>query len=290
MTGNEVLLGVAMASVVFIAKYTALLVLCLFNRSLHPFRENEYQDDAILFVVLAVFLSFGSIILTRLMVQTRGIVIALLSCLFASIVPITSFVVTPLLFWIRSRHDHPYLSSKLTHLTRAQTGKKFRIVVSKANIVNAYASGVLPFTKVIMVGKPLLEKMEQRVINAIVCHEAGHLEQHHLLKLLIVNLIWMTFSILGFITLQPHLNPNYMALWVGLYHGLVSGGGTYMLMGFVQKKLELEADAWSAKKVGAALMIESLEQLDKITGGQMENWSWNYPKLSERIHALKERS
>ncbi len=280
------LIGLLLPLAGLASKYVSLAIVCIAKRSVDAFRQNDFTEDVIMYFILASFFSFAAYLL--LTVETASeVIIYGFALAFISLAPVCNSIFIPLLALLRRQKNLDEDGKRLTERTQQLTGRRYPVYVSQKNILNAFASGVLPFSKIIVFGKPLLEKLDSTATNGILCHEVAHLKKHHLLKMLLVNLLWIYITFGGFLLLRPAVPNEYMVWFVGLYYGLMAGGGSVMLLGRFQKKLELEADQWAAKIVGTEEMQHALLQLNEVTGNEMETWSWNYPQLSERINALR---
>lgn len=280
------LIGLLLPLAGLVSKYVSLAIVCIAKRSVDAFRQNDFTEDVIMYFILASFFSFAAYLL--LTVETASeVIIYGVALAFISLAPVCNSIFIPLLALLRRQKNLDEDGKRLTERTLQLTGQRYPVYVSQKNILNAFASGVLPFSKIIVFGKPLLEKLDSTATNGILCHEVAHLKKHHLLKMLLVNLLWIYITFGGFLLLRPAVPNEYMGWFVGLYYGLMAGGGSVMLLGRFQKKLELEADQCAAEIVGTEEMRHALLQLNEVTGNEMETWSWNYPRLSERINALR---
>ncbi|MGY0408045.1 MAG: M48 family metalloprotease, partial [Polaribacter sp.] len=77
-------------------------------------------------------------------------------------------------------------------------GYPFKIYFTNIIVNNAFATGILPFYKIIIVGNNLKEKLSKIELKAVIYHEIGHHKNKHILKLFFVNVIVQTFAFLLF--------------------------------------------------------------------------------------------
>lgn len=75
----------------------------------------------------------------------------------------------------------------------------------------------------------------------------------------------------------------YTGLFVGLHSAFGIGLCLPFCTGLYQRKLEKEADIYSAKIVGQERFKNMLIHLNDATNGGLNVWSFNYPKLKERL-------
>ena len=69
-----------------------------------------------------------------------------------------------------------YLKNEEIESFLRNEGYSYRIRIIKGKIENAFATGVFPFTKTILIGEPLCEKMTNNELKGVVFHEIGHLK------------------------------------------------------------------------------------------------------------------
>lgn len=182
-----------------------------------------------------------------------------------------------------------YLINKSNFIQREQLEKlivrNYEIKIINKELINAYATGIIPFSKTILIGKPLIEKLTQDELLSIQLHEAGHLEKKHLDKLYIINLLLsVLFYFILFIRSSFFLTSNVMlnAIIVGVlgcFYGLL----LWYVPGKIQYTFELEADKFSAKINGKENLINALEKLDILSKGEVSKGGITHPKLNVRI-------
>lgn len=164
---------------------------------------------------------------------------------------------------------------------------KIRFIESDSEIINAFATGIIPYSKTIILGKGIINLLNEKELKTIIFHEYGHLKMNHLLKLYIVNLITNALFIILFIQFKDFLNStDYAVLYVGGFWSLATG--VYLLISsFFHKKFEKEADLFSAKVCGKKPLISTLRKLNYHTNGKMSNKSLTHPTLEQRINNIK---
>lgn len=202
--------------------------------------------------------------------------------LLVAIWPTYNFVVQPFFYLLTSRELRPFSNdSDVTHPELTP----FRIKIIDKNIINAYATGVVPFSKTILVGRPLLSSLSKSELLSIMLHEAGHLHHKHTRTLFGVNLLLsvpyaallhLRFYYMDFDTL--YANVAMVSLLGGLYGGLL-----YYIPGKVQYHLELQADSYAARRNGKENMLAALRKLDEVSNGVISQGGITHPKLSVRL-------
>ncbi|MCX8490800.1 MAG: M48 family metalloprotease [Cyclobacteriaceae bacterium] len=280
---NLYVLALLMSVATIGVKYLILTITSLLIGQSKPLKENDYLADCF-FATVMFLISFCLLYFINSISSTNDInsnfYLWLITVVSGSIPITTSFVIMPIYHMINSKNR--VIETEL--LVKNKFGKNYRVFIINENIMNAYATGVLPFTKIILVGKNIYESLSKDGIEAIVGHEVGHLKHNHLLKLYIVCIVWFSIAMLVyFVFLVPFKSHPYFIVIHSVFYGVFIGGGLVFIPGFFQKKFEKEADAFSAAIVGKDNVKEMLTVLNRESKGKMEKWSFNYPTIAERI-------
>ena len=182
-----------------------------------------------------------------------------------------------------------YLKNEEIESFLRNEGYSYRIRIIKGKIENAFATGVFPFTKTILIGEPICEKMTDNELKGIVFHEIGHLKLGHLYKMFFLNMVSSIILVFlyGFsmkIIESQHyrdtiMEPVIVALVGGIY-GVIA---FILIPYFFQRRLEYQADAFAVRKVGAEQYVQTLEKLNEITENKMMKGSVTHPSLKNRI-------
>lgn len=203
----------------------------------------------------------------------------IMGILSVSIIPISNYVILPIYF---------ILSNKLQKLNcDNQAIGKYKIYISDTVIYNAYAMGVLPFSKSIIIGRKLAEKLEHDELNAILFHEIGHLENNHLPKIFFYSLFISTIGVLSALALFPFYKSTAFEVPLIIGHTIFFFC-VMMLLGttLLQRKFEIEADKYSAINASKVAIIKALKKLDVLTNGDVSKGGLNYPNLQTRINSI----
>ena len=238
--------------------------------------KDELFDSAVvslIFILIMVF--FKNIQFVNAMTV---IMLALINSYYFLIVPLRALF-----------QKKKYLKNEEIESFLRNEGYSYRIRIIKGKIENAFATGIFPFTKTILIGEPLSEKMTDNELKGVVFHEIGHLKLGHLYKMFFLNMVSSIILVFlyGFsmkIIESQHyrdtiMEPVMVAL-VGLIYGVIA---FILIPYFFQRRLEYQADAFAVRKVGAEQYVQTLEKLNEITENKMMKGSVTHPSLKDRI-------
>lgn len=238
--------------------------------------KDELFDSAVVSLIIILMMVFFSYIqFTNAMAV---IMLALINSYYFLIVPLRALF-----------QKKKYLKNEEIESFLRNEGYSYRIRIIKGKIENAFATGIFPFTKTILIGEPLSEKMTDNELKGIVFHEIGHLKLGHLYKMFFLNMVSSIILVFlyGFsmkIIESQHyrdtiMEPVMVAL-VGLIYGVIA---FILIPYFFQRRLEYQADAFAVRKVGAEQYVQTLEKLNEITENKMMKGSVTHPSLKNRI-------
>ena len=238
--------------------------------------KDELFDSAVvslIFILIMVF--FKNIQFVNAMTV---IMLALINSYYFLIVPLRALF-----------QKKKYLKNEEIESFLRNEGYSYRIRIIKGKIENAFATGIFPFIKTILIGEPLSEKMTDNELKGVVFHEIGHLKLGHLYKMFFLNMVSSIILVFlyGFsmkIIESQHyrdtiMEPVMVAL-VGLIYGVIA---FILIPYFFQHRLEYQADAFAVRKVGAEQYVQTLEKLNEITENKMMKGSVTHPSLKDRI-------
>ena len=186
--------------------------------------------------------------------------------------------------------------AKLPEILRIQNDfqyKQYKILVFKEpKLTNAYATGILPFASLILLGEGLIEKLNSFEIKCILFHEVGHHEKKHLIKLYIATSIlsligYFIFYWRGIIIDYYFENDSSIHLVSVFLTGCFITSIIIYGSGLFQKKYEYEADLFAAEKVGVDKYISALITFNKISEGKLTKGGVTHPTLEKRIQYLR---
>ncbi|WP_340065232.1 M48 family metallopeptidase [Ascidiimonas aurantiaca] len=214
----------------------------------------------------------------------------LIAIFFVALIPSYNYIITPLKYLFsgsKYRKDE-----KLTQFLK-NFKCPYNVRIIKGNVINAYATGVLPFSKTILVGENLVNNMPEEEVQSILLHEVGHLKGNHLFKLYFLNVVLATFSFLFFFTQQKAILFEQMGIpepVVVIISGVIVGLLFWYFPGKIQYYFEYQADLYAAKRNGVKRMINALHTLDRLSNGEVSKGGITHPTLTKRIHSIKRQN
>ena len=209
----------------------------------------------------------------------------LFSLFFISLIPSYNFIISPLKYLFSRQYKK---SRKFEEIIKKK-GFDYNIIVITGNVMNAYATGILPFSKTILIGEKLKNNMTENNLLSIIYHEIGHLKLNHLAKNYFINIILSLISILIFFIREYYFGKEEFSVFEPLsifILGLSIGICFWYIPGKVQYKSELEADYFASKIVGAENYEKALMELDLLSNGDVSKGGITHPKLSKRIENI----
>lgn len=144
------------------------------------------------------------------------------------------------------------MRDRLEGMCREHKVRVRRILVWRTHdaIINGALVGVLPFARYILLTETLLERLSQDEVEAVMAHEVGHAQRHHL--------IWLVLSIVAAVSvasiaLEWLLRGLFQARIIGpsgAWMWLASLGTLFAAVwafGHVSRRFEQQADAFAAQ-------------------------------------------
>lgn len=278
------------ASILLILGINLIRVLLIVIASLsykENFKKNIDLKPKILFVessILALLFSFSFWLIDYYL--NSKYLILLFSLFFVALIPSYDFILSPLKY-IFSKNN--YVRDTGLEKIIKNDGFVYNLIIIKGNIVNAYATGILPFSKTILIGESLKKNMTKESLLSILYHEIGHLKLNHLLKLYFINILLSLISFFVFFIRQYFLGEVESAIYepISIFIlGLLIGLLYWYIPGKIQYKLELEADYFASKIVSAEKYEKALIELDFLSDGDVSKGGITHPKLSKRIQNI----
>jgi Zn-dependent protease with chaperone function len=162
---------------------------------------------------------------------------------------------------------------------------KLQIIHGKVN--NAYAVGILSFTKTILLGQMILDKMNKKEVKCFILHELGHLKNNHILILFVTAIVDSIIFVFCFFFAWTYLFPT-----VHIFGGmpakivitiLILSIVQFLFKGLVQRMLEYKADEYAANCIGVEVYSKALTALLRSKTGKRKKININHPPLKKRI-------
>lgn len=191
---------------------------------------------------------------------------------------------------------------------------------SDGMMINAAVMGVVRPVRYILLSDGLLESMNDRQVEAVLGHEAGHVRQRHIEYFLLFALV-ATLAVSGVAEAALHLFPVMSAGAVEA----VGGAATLVIwglgFGFISRRFEREADLFGAASItpdletctlpcrvhadtavgrhddlaadregpcaaAAAVFVSALDRVALLNGLDPEEPSWRHSSIASRMRHL----
>lgn len=213
--------------------------------------------------------------------------------LFVSIIPSYHYMIRPILSVLLSKKydKSPELEDFLT-----RNGCDYNVrMITGSHSKGAYATGVLPFSKTILIGADLVAKMPEDQLHSLVLHEVGHLKHNHLAKLYAVNLLVAACFVTALFIFNykgQHIFMSYsftQPLGVAVL-GVMAGLAWRYFPGRIQRNMELQADVYAAERSGSKELIAALRTLDTLSKGRVSKGGITHPNLLKRERYIQVHS
>lgn len=208
-----------------------------------------------------------------------------------SIVPSFNFIIRPLFLFMQKNVIRA--APDLQNWVEKNLAPSIKVYVQNQNHTNAFAEGVVPISKTIIIGNNLVRGLTREELRAVLYHEMGHLELRHIPIYYLTNII--ASSLFGFAVFLVYRLPMESGIYHAFIFALIGGicGGLFyaLLPGFLLKRLEYEADEFAVKRVGFDTYKRTLERIDTLSDGLLGKGDTFHPTLAKRIkNVLKYRS
>lgn len=227
-------------------------------------------------IIWGIPLLFNSIMLSE-------IVLNIILFLTISIVPSYEYLISPLIIIRNEKLVEINLSNRIKNITG-----NIKIFKVNKEFANAYAIGVLPNSKSIVLSNDLLQEMSQIELDGIISHEIGHLKKNHLFKLYLSALLALLIGYISTFYFYPIIeNSNYNIHILRAIHGAFFYGlPMWIIPALFQRSFEYQADIYASKLVGKDEYINSLKKLDNMTNGTVSKGGITHPSLKKRINNI----
>ncbi len=169
------------------------------------------------------------------------------------------------------------------HLLKNFCRNKYEVFIFKGQFINAYATGVLPFSRSIVLGESIVQKLNPKELEAIFTHEMGHLVLNHIKYVLGIALICapLIATSVFFIT---DISNEFLKILLILCNIVFFA---VLIPSIVQRKLEYQADKFGAKQVGVEIYIKALKKIDSLSKGMIAKGDLQHATLEKRVKFLE---
>ena len=198
------------------------------------------------------------------------------------------------------------LKTKIQDYAQKVGFKLDKIVVidgsKRSTKANAYFSG-FGSEKRVTLFDTLIKDLEEEEIVAVLAHEVGHYKRKHILFNLIINILVMgfTFWLLSLFIGNPILSEALNVALPSFHIGLIAFGILYtpiseltgLLMNFISRIFEYQADNYAKETFDAAPLISGLKKLNKNSLSNLTPHPayvfvyYSHPTLLQRYHNMK---
>ena len=198
------------------------------------------------------------------------------------------------------------LKTKIQDYAQKVGFKLDKIVVidgsKRSTKANAYFSG-FGSEKRVTLFDTLIKDLEEEEIVAVLAHEVGHYKRKHILFNLIISILMMgfTFWLLSLFIGNPILSEALNVASPSFHIGLIAFGILYspiseltgLLMNFISRIFEYQADNYAKETFDAVPLISGLKKLNKNSLSNLTPHPayvfvyYSHPTLLQRYHNMK---
>lgn len=185
--------------------------------------------------------------------------------------------------------------------TAASVGLRIRDYLewhTESQVTNAAVAGFLPRCRYVFLTDRLLQAFDDDELEAVLLHEAAHVQRRHLaLRLLVLG--WPFGAWVGVQAIWPGVTERLVALlescgvapsWqVAIGLPVLMAAYLVVTLGAFARLLEYDADLWAAERsADPEAMTRALAKLARMSGDRRSRGSWMHPSLDHRITLLRE--
>lgn len=170
-----------------------------------------------------------------------------------------------------------------------KTGVKFSQIcvwnLGGKRVANAAVVGVFPPFRYLFLSEGLLAQMSDSEIEAVVCHEMGHVRHWHLVLYLVIGLPVILFLEQA-LTIVSQAGVADVVM-IPLY---VLGLAVYFRFGFAffSRRMERQADLYALEAQGSSAPLrQALEKIAVLAGNIRDHPSWHHGSIAERVRFLQ---
>lgn len=180
------------------------------------------------------------------------------------------------------------LLSKITKLFKDNNIKKYSVYYwdsTKSNEANAIISGI--FKRYLFISTTLIEKMEDRELEAVILHEIGHIKNHHIKKsLFLKSLLLIAVSlIVCYLVMFEEINMLFVLLLVALFVYVAR------INLYNSKKEEEQADLFVNSKGYGKELISALKKIgmEGSSENKIDELLSTHPSTKKRISQINNK-
>lgn len=180
MKYTDILSFLLFSIAIFLIKLlTAFITLKLSKENTKLTDVFHYKSELTDSVIVALLITVGQVIANKYLIHYKVLGFLFIAFILSIIVSYY-FLAMPLRALFQKKR---YAKSEALEDILRKEGFSYHIRLIKGNISNAFATGVFPYTKTILIGEPLYEKMPPEELKGVVYHEIEHIRKGHLRKM-----------------------------------------------------------------------------------------------------------
>ena len=193
------------------------------------------------------------------------------------------------------------LRDRLMEFSRRENFRARELLVwpTGGNVINAAVIGLTARFRYVLMTDALIERLSIDEVEAVFAHEVGHAKHNHLLKfflfilghMVLMGLIWISFQA----ELATILGSSIFRIMLFMIGGILLWFG--VLMGFISRRFEQQADVFGALATGRAHgvtdgdpdehpFVRALTQIAMQMGDIREMKGWRHFSLGSRIEFI----
>ncbi|NTW24740.1 MAG: M48 family metallopeptidase, partial [Lentimicrobium sp.] len=166
---------------------------------------------------------------------------------------------------------------------------------------NAYFSGFGSKRRIVLYDT-LIQKQTPEQITAVLAHEIGHYKKRHTIKSLLLSIVQsgLTLFLFSIIVGNPVIYEALGSTGTGFHLGLIIffilyspfSSSISILMNYISRKHEYQADRFAAENADPSAMIDALKQLasDNLSDLTPHPWyvffNYSHPPLKQRLERI----
>ncbi len=266
-------------TIIFITLLTQLIILYFFSKEKN---KPELKDNVVSFIVASFFIGITLSLTSKLSNYIDYKIISFI--LVSSTISAYWFIIEPFKYLLKKKE---YYRDTELEKELSIKGYHYKILFTDQIITNAYATGIIPFYKIIIVGNNLKDSLTPSQLKALIFHEIGHHRKKHILKLFFINIILQTaFIIIFSLIYNLHITNTLIELTLVALTGGMGGFLFWFIPNKISFYFEYYADEYSALNFSRRSLINALIKLDELSEGKLTRGNYSHPKIEKRLNNL----